>query len=373
MNRARNDRPAAETDNHPCRGPCVARRAAGGTICSAVCWLIVLTAWSATAGQVAEPSVPASQPVAETRPEPSAEPEVVAATVDGLPITVSEVQRQLQQALRGRPPDPAARLHLQAQALAQLIDRQLVQRYLDQNQLSASADQIQLAMARLEKQLASRNVTMPQHLGQLGLNVEQLQRELAWQLSWRRYLDRYVTDANLRRYFADHPADFDGRRLRVAQILLRVSGERPEAAAQALERAEQLRARIASGELDFAAAARQHSDAPSGRDGGDLGWIERHQPMPEPFSAAAFALEAGQVSPPVISPLGVHLILCQEVEAGKRQWSDVREALEAAIGRYLFTWAANQQRPQARIEFTGSAPYFRPGTGELMLPGAPAP
>ena len=107
---------------------------------------------------------------------------------------------------------------------------------------------------------------------------------------------------------------------------------------------------IQSSELTFADAAKQYSQTPTAASGGDIGYISRHQPMPEPFSRAAFALDKGQMSPPVASPAGVHLIQCLDVKPGEKTWQHARAELERAVTQYLFQWVADQERPGATIE-----------------------
>jgi len=76
--------------------------------------------------------------------------------------------------------------------------------------------------------------------------------------------------------------------------------------ADAAAEIERLRAEIEGG-ADFAELAREHSDCPSGADGGALGTFGRDQMVPE-FETAAFALEVGGTSGTVETDFGYHLI-----------------------------------------------------------------
>ena len=194
---------------------------------------------------------------------------------------------------------------------------------------------------------------MPDYLSRAGLDEAQFRRNLRWQLGWQKYLDRYVTDENLKKYFEQHRADFDGRRVQVSQVLVKPSGKQVVHVRAAVKRAETIRRSIIDKSQTFEEAARKHSDAPSGESGGGIGHIQRHQPMPEPFSAAAFALKEGEISQPVVSPLGVHLILCTRIVPGSRTWQDAREELERSIAQYLFKWVRHSAASAVRNAFHG--------------------
>lgn len=297
---------------------------------------------------------------ARARPQSATDAPVLAATVGGQPIYVQDVERQLESALRDRPVEEAARPFIQAVALEQLIRRELVLRWLMSSGQAASANDVELEIRRLERSLERQGLTLDEYCRRARLDDQQLRRTLQWQLSWQRFLDRYLTEENLQRYFERHRQDWDGSRLRVAHILLKVDVTDAEKLAATRARAEQIREEIVAGKRTFSEAAKEHSQAPSAEQGGDLGCISRHEPMPEEFSRAAFRLQRLEVSPPVLSRFGVHLITCLEVEPGQRTFREAGPGLVQAATQFLFDWAAARQHDQVPIQTTGAIAALPP-------------
>jgi peptidyl-prolyl cis-trans isomerase SurA len=137
---------------------------------------------------------------------------------------------------------------------------------------------------------------------------------------------------------------------RARHILLRTGPQLAESAAR--ERLTELRKRIAGG-LDFATAAKDNSQDGSAREGGDLGWAVPGQFVPE-FEEVMNSLAPGQVSEPLTSRFGVHLIQVQERRERKMSEREQREAARAALrekklDEAFLTWAQDL-RARAYVE-----------------------
>jgi peptidyl-prolyl cis-trans isomerase D len=144
-------------------------------------------------------------------------------------------------------------------------------------------------------------------------------------------------------------------KVKARQLLVRV----PAGAAQgqkddARKKLEALRAQIASGALPFADAARQASDDPETREkGGDLGWVERLQ-LPATFADPLFALQPGQLTEPVETPVGYFLGTVEEKKAAEqRPLESVRDEIAARLWvkeRSLALAQAAADKAQAEVK-----------------------
>jgi peptidyl-prolyl cis-trans isomerase SurA len=138
---------------------------------------------------------------------------------------------------------------------------------------------------------------------------------------------------------------------RARHILVKPSDVLPES--EARERLLQVRERIANGD-DFAELARLVSEDLSASRGGDLGWINPGDTVPE-FERAMDALQPGQLSPPVKTPFGWHLIQVQERRAGdvsaERERVLAREAVRSRKADEAYEEWLRQLRDQAYVEY----------------------
>jgi len=133
------------------------------------------------------------------------------------------------------------------------------------------------------------------------------------------------SDIDVQAYYDNNPDRYsDPIALRASHILLRTEGkELTEVQAQAEGIVTEAR-----GGADFAELARQYSEDESTKDaGGDLGQIAPGQMVPE-FEGAAFALSQDEISDPINSMFGVHIIKATEKSGGTTQQLDaVRDSI----------------------------------------------
>ena len=123
--------------------------------------------------------------------------------------------------------------------------------------------------------------------------------------------------------------------------------------AQAVAKLRDFKRRIQTGETDFATLARQNSQDGSAAQGGDLGWANPGMFVPE-FERVLDGLGSGQISEPLISRFGVHLIQLLERRtatlSAREQRDQVRNVLrEKKYGEAYNTWAQDV-RARAYVE-----------------------
>jgi peptidyl-prolyl cis-trans isomerase SurA len=139
---------------------------------------------------------------------------------------------------------------------------------------------------------------------------------------------------------------------RARHILLRPGAQLNQE--EAVARLGAFRQQIAAGQARFEDLARQHSQDGSARQGGDLGWVSPGQFVPE-FEQVMNALRPGEVSQPVVSRFGVHLIRLDERRQASLSEREQREVVrdlvrEQKAGDAIRAWT-EEVRGRAFVEY----------------------
>jgi len=248
----------------------------------------------------------------------------IVAVVDNQVILWSELDTRVRAEVRDRGASailsPAALDSLRQRVLDEMIDEQVLV-------LKAEADSVQVDAAEIEEMLSAdmrrikgsmTDAQFQEMLKGAGLSERQLKarrrKDIRHQLLYRQMQSelayrQHVTRRDVDQFRAAH-RDTLPVLLSLSHINLKVQPGGAEMAAK-LERLRELKDRVAAGE-EFAALAREYSEDPgTAPRGGDVGCFKRGELMPE-FEQAAFDLKLGEVSEPVLTAAGYHLIQVRE-------------------------------------------------------------
>jgi peptidyl-prolyl cis-trans isomerase D len=130
-----------------------------------------------------------------------------------------------------------------------------------------------------------------------------------------------VSEAAIQQYYQQNAAKYrEPEQRRASHILIAVvAGDDAQKRAAAKAKAEAIYLQVKANPAKFAEIAKHDSsDAGSAVQGGDLGWFARNA-MVKPFSDAAFAMKEGQISTPVLSEFGYHIIQLTGIKPAKVQ------------------------------------------------------
>lgn len=150
--------------------------------------------------------------------------------------------------------------------------------------------------------------------------------------------------------------------VRARHILIRVADPKDEKASREAEnKIKALIERLKKGE-DFSALANEFTEDPSGKqNGGDLDYFTKDQMVPE-FSAVAFRLEKGQISEPVRTQFGWHVLKVEDKRLRQPpQYEQVKDQLRNIVVRKAQAELIGKLRAEATIERTDRSAVPKPG------------
>lgn len=334
------------------------------------------------AGEVATPEgkAPAVQP--------STLPETVA-VVEGTEIKRAELEEalaaMLAQSGRGAGEIPAEQ---KAGAYRMVLDDLIIDRL-----ITKRAADIKVEDAQVEETFkkATANIGSDEEIKvqieKSGQTVEKVKANIRSSLKQQQWVEKQigdkdaVADAELAEFYKKNPEQFKmPEQVRASHILVNVAQDAaPEVVVAKQKEAEALLARVKKGE-DFAAIAKEKSEDPSAKENsGDLDFFTKDRMVPE-FSEQAFKMKKDEVSAPVRSQFGFHIIKLTDRKAPETM------ELEQAKPRLLAY--LKQQKKQAEVEklvremrekaevkvnLPAPAPVAAPTPGAPNAPAAPAP
>jgi peptidyl-prolyl cis-trans isomerase C len=309
-------------------------------------------------------------PPAPAQTASAASANAVAATVNGQPIPESAVQRSLQHV------PPIKHAEARPQIINFLVDQVLLDQYLLQQKIAVDPKEVDKAVEEMKAELQKQKKEFAKELEEMKLTEAELREHIAADLRWGKFAEERATEKTLKELFESQKYLFDGSMVRARHILLAVDGSDAKAGEQAVAGLQaikqEINKQVADGlaklppETDnlarekkrqslledaFAAQARAKSACPSGKEkGGDVDWFQGVGFMVEPFARAAFALKPFEMSEPVKTPFGYHLILVTDRKPGREvKFEEVKELVKELYIARLHDSIVGEARQNAKI------------------------
>ena len=271
------------------------------------------------------------------RAQSTAPSESIAAVVNSSAITASDVaeRRRLIMVSSGMPDTDDMRARVTPQIVNMLIDEALMLQEAKRLGIEIEDKDIRDGFAALAAQNKFTPEQFAQILSRSGLTPAALNSQIRAQLAWSKVVARKVRpqieitenqiDAAIDRLKRDEGKE----EYLVAEIYLPV--ENPDQERDVKQLADRLTTEMKAGKAPFSAVAAQFSQAASASKGGDKGWVQKGQ-LPEAVDEALGAMKPGELSLPIRSLTGYHILLLRKKREITAETMPTRDEMLNRIG-----------------------------------------
>lgn len=176
----------------------------------------------------------------------------------------------------------------------------------------------------------------------IAVEIDEFRKQMLVSRYFEKFLADKVDQQAVRNYYAANQDKYQSKKAHVAHILLRTNPKMSDEERQALlTRAHEAYSRATSGEEFSALVAEYSDDKLSAKNDGDLGWVQEGAIDPA-FTKKAFELAKGEISEPIVTSFGFHVIkVLDEAQI-------ITQPFEAVSGNIRYE--LRQQAKQAEME-----------------------
>ncbi len=230
-----------------------------------------------------------------------------------------------------------------AAVVDRMITAKLVAQEAKKNNVTVSDADVAAELTKVKESVGGEEAYQ-QALAQAMITEEQLKESILIQLQATKIMSKDIKaeEADLKAYFDENMAQFDQRQVTARHILVNTK-----------EEADAIKAQLDAG-ADFVALAKEKSTEPGAAEsGGDLGTFGRGRMVAE-FENAAFAMKKGEISQPVQSQFGWHVILVSDITGEAPDFEKLKDQVKekmvsSEVQAQFQDWLANL-RDKASID-----------------------
>jgi parvulin-like peptidyl-prolyl isomerase len=266
------------------------------------------------------------------------------AHIDGEPISAEKFNTEIQKIAQSGQYPVQMLAHKKDEIMQRIVDKELIDRAIAKSDIEVTDELLEERVDRIRAEFEQANAELDGQMGslddlvkQLGITEEEFRESVRDSLAIEQLLVErgmeYPADEEVKSFYEDNKEAFSRpAQVHARHILIKVEPEADEEAWEAAQkRALEIRKKATAEGADFEALAEEHSEGPSASKGGDLGWFAQGRMVPE-FEEATFALEKGEVSEPLRTQFGWHVVQkVDEREAGQVSFEEVEPQLESKL------------------------------------------
>ncbi|MCA9560510.1 MAG: peptidylprolyl isomerase [Myxococcales bacterium] len=263
------------------------------------------------------------------------------ATVNGVSIPRDEFEKKYAKMTKAfttrnkEIPEGLARRYKES-ILKQIIDKELLGQKIKAANVQTDAAELDREFEDYKKMFRTEQ-NFDRYLKSSDISVEQIKENIAHNLAVQKLLEQQgdlaVTDEEVKAYYDENQKRYEVKeQVRASHILLKVNPKDDKKAdAEAKKKADEIYKEASKKDADFAELAKKHSQGPTASRGGDLSFFTRGRMVPA-FEKVAFEMKAGEVSKPVKTQFGWHIIKVTDRKEGRqRPFDEVKESIEKLL------------------------------------------
>lgn len=283
----------------------------------------------------------------------------ILATIDGEPVTMYQLKQFSETNVRGRQLNASLD---QASLLDALITDKLIAKEVTDKGIVVRDEDIDRYIETIKERNKLDDEKLKEALKVQGLTVEGYRVQIREEIQRDQLIAREirgkvnVTPEEVQRYYEAHQSDYSTpEKIQVAHIVFRLPPDAPsDKVAATIAKADEVYRRIKGG-ADFGEMAKLYSEDASGASGGSLGWFKQSELLDE-MAKTAEKLKVGEVSTPVRTSVGVHIVKLEGREGASHQKLDeladqIKQQLyNAALEDRFQKWLTEELRKRHHVE-----------------------
>jgi peptidyl-prolyl cis-trans isomerase C len=285
---------------------------------------------------------------------------------------------------------PEAQLaRFQQKIIERMVEDELINQALKANNVTVSDDEINVELEEYKKRTPGGAEQFDAFLQRSGMTIDKIKLDITQRLALKKHLNKDNTlatpEEESQKYYEENKKRYEVQeRVQAAHILIKLDAKDDEAKQkEAKTKIDAIYKEVSAKGANFEEIAKAKSEGPSAPRGGDLGFFGRGRMVKE-FEDIAFKMKPGELSKPVKTQFGWHIIKVTGYEkAGQKSYDEVKaeivERLEARKFRESRDKFVEDLRKNGKveilekIEIPPSPPSSMPGgmPGGLQINGAP--